>query len=311
MFMTTNRWLGVRLDLMSGAFVLVTSFASIAARDSVEAGVIGLSLAYALQLTGQFQWAVRQSTEVESQMVSVERTIEYAHLEPEETNQSLRREIAREKAEKSQSNIESAPSEVNSNWPTEGKFEFRNVSMQYSSDTPKALRGVSFTIDPQEKIGIVGRTGAGKSSLLYAIFRLSKYMEGDIYIDGVPTSTIDLQTLRSRISVIPQDPTLFSGSVRYNLDPFNEYRDADIWRALEDVQLKSVVEGMTGTLDANVEENGANFSVGQRQLICLARAALRSVRFVLFGSDSLSLSERTGSLCLTRRLPMSTTTPMR
>lgn len=266
MFMTANRWLGVRLDLMSALFVTVTAFASIAARNSLAPGVVGLSLAYALVLTGQFQWAVRQSAEVESQMVSVERLIEYSHLESEEQNPD---------DPKNSGFLEPRKKPAPAHWPATGAFEFRNVSMRYDAGTPKALCDVSFSIRANEKIGVVGRTGAGKSSLLYVLFRLSKHIEGEIFIDGVPTSTLDLKSLRSHISVIPQDPTLFSGTVRYNLDPFNEYEDVAIWRALEDVQLKSVVESMTGKLDGVVEEHGHNFSVGQRQLICLARAALR------------------------------------
>ncbi len=134
-------------------------------------------------------------------------------------------------------------------------------------------------------VGVVGRTGAGKSSLLYALFRLSQYIDGEIVIDGVATSTLDLSELRSKISVIPQDPTLFSGSLRYNLDPFGAYGDDALWRVLDDVQLRGVVEGLPGQLESQVSEGGSNFSVGQRQLICLARAALRYVVWCWVQSD--------------------------
>jgi ABC-type multidrug transport system fused ATPase/permease subunit len=152
---------------------------------------------------------------------------------------------------------------------------------------PFALKGISFRVGHGEKIGVVGRTGSGKSSLLYALFRLTDCIHGDILIDGVSSLTVPLETLRSKISVIPQDPVLFSGSIRYNLDPFSQYSDDAVWSALEDVQLKNAVSSMPHGIQETVSESGGNLSVGQRQLICLARAVLRYVALVICVMQSM------------------------
>lgn len=205
------------------------------------------------------EWGVRQSAEVSNQMMSVERILEYRDLEPEQ--QPLK------------------PRQVSKEWPTKGNIEFRQVFFRYFAEGEPVLRGLSFVIYPMEKIGIVGRTGAGKSSLIGAIFRLA-CIEGEIIIDDMETSTISLGDLRSRVAIIPQDPVLFSGTLRRNLDPFEEYPDADIWSALEKVELKDIASGPLG-LHSAVMAHGSNFSVGQRQLLCLARAILRKNRILV------------------------------
>jgi len=185
------------------------------------------------------------------QMTSVERVLEYTELEQESAScDSI---------------------ELPENWPQNGKLEFRDMSCRYNPNGSAVLKQLSLTIEPSWKVGIVGRTGAGKSSLIGALFRLA-YIEGGIYIDGIETGSISLGTLRTRISIIPQDPVLFSATIRYNLDPFERYSDAELWRSLEDVELRSAIPG----LDFMVTERGSNFSVGQRQLLCLARAILRN-----------------------------------
>ena len=255
-FVCGGRWFALRLDFLASILVIAVVYVAIAARSTVNAGLAALSITYTVQLLASLQWCVRLSAEIENQMTSVERILEYTKLEPEVGDRKLE---------------QSPPS----TWPSCGAFEFRKLFMRYGPDMPFALKGISFKVAHGEKVGVVGRTGSGKSSLLYALFRLTDCIQGDIVIDGVSSLTVPLETLRSKISVIPQDPVLFSGSIRYNLDPFSQYSDDAVWSALEDVQLKSVVMRMPHGMLETVSESGGNLSVGQRQLICLARAVLR------------------------------------
>jgi len=261
LFIAASRWFAYRLDFLCTLFVFMASFVPLftAERGEMDAGIVGLCVTYALLLTGMFQWCVRQSAEVENQMMSVERIMELCHLEPEGEWYG-----------------EVTPPGY---WPELGLITAEGVSFKYHTTLPRVLRNLNFCIRPQEKVGIVGRTGSGKSSLLAAFLRLAD-PNGTIRIDGVDITEIGLHDLRSKLSYVPQVPMIFSGTLRRNLDPNNEYCDTDLWLALHEVQLRDTLCSLNGSLDIPLLESGCILSVGQRQLLYLARAILRDNRIL-------------------------------
>jgi ATP-binding cassette subfamily C (CFTR/MRP) protein 1 len=272
-----NCWLALRLEF---AGTLISAFAALTAvlahssdpeRGTAFAGLAGVSLTYAFSVTQSLSWSVRMLSQLQTQMVSVERIKNYTVMDTEAELTSVGK---------------LPPAQE---WPSAGAIEFREVNLRYRPGLPRVLRNLSLSIRPQEKIGIVGRTGAGKSSLVVALMRLVELDSGSIVIDGLDISTLGLHELRSKISIIPQDPVLFSGTVRSNVDPFDQYTDEQIWTSLRRAHLAHVVTA----LDSVVEEKGSNFSVGERQLLCIARALLKRSRIILMDEATASIDTET------------------
>jgi len=275
-----NRWLAVRLETVGNCIIFAAALFAVLGRDSLSPGLVGLSVSYALQVTQTLNWLVRMTSEVETNIVAVERLDEYSQIESE--------------AEWEKSEVA-----VDKSWPSEGQISLENYSTRYRSGLDLVLKDISASFKGGERIGIVGRTGAGKSSLTLALFRLIEPAEGKIKIDGVDIATLGLHKLRSRLTIIPQDPVLFSGSLRHNLDPFEQYSDEAVWSALRQSHLSEFVTGLSSGLQHEVAEGGENLSVGQRQLICLARALLRKTKVLVLDEATAAVDLETDDLIQT------------
>ncbi|KAF2012769.1 multidrug resistance-associated protein 1 [Aaosphaeria arxii CBS 175.79] len=275
-----NRWLAVRLEFIGSIIILASAgfaIVSVSSHSGLSAGMVGLAMSYALQITQSLNWIVRQTVEVETNIVSVERVLEYAALPSE------------------------APEIISKNrppisWPSQGSVSFNNYSTRYRPGLDLVLKNINLNIKAHEKIGVVGRTGAGKSSLTLALFRIIEAAEGSVRIDDLNTSSIGLLDLRRRLAIIPQDAALFEGTVRDNLDPGHVHDDTDLWSALDHARLKEHVASMPGKLDAHINEGGSNLSSGQRQLVSLARALLAPSNILVLDEATAAVDVETDAL---------------
>lgn len=278
-WIVSNRWLAIRLEFLGNLVVFFSALFAVISRNSLDSGLVGLSISYALNVTQTLNWLVRMTSELETNIVAVERVNEYAEIENEATWISRTR-----------------PPEK---WPEDGRVRFENFKVRYRPGLDLVLHGISCDIESSEKIGIVGRTGAGKSSLTNCLFRIIEAAEGRILLDDIDISTLGLHDLRNSLTIIPQDPVLFSGTLRMNLDPFDKFSDEEIWRVLELSHLKDYVAGLQEGLQHEVAEGGENLSVGQRQLLCLARALLRKSRILILDEATAAVDLETDDLIQT------------
>uniref|UniRef100_A0A1D1XPI6 ABC transporter C family member 10 n=1 Tax=Anthurium amnicola TaxID=1678845 RepID=A0A1D1XPI6_9ARAE len=273
-----NEWLIQRIETMSATVISSSALVmSVLPRGTFSSGFIGMALSYGLSLNNSLVFSIQNQCTLSNYIVSVERLNQYMHISSE------------------------APTVIEDNrpdadWPAVGRVQLQDLKIRYRPDTPLVLRGINCTFEGGHKIGIVGRTGSGKSTLIGALFRLVEPAGGKIIVDGFDISTIGLHDLRSRFAIIPQDPTLFYGTVRYNLDPLAQHTDEEIWEILAKCQLQEAVQEKERGLDSLVAEDGSNWSMGQRQLFCLGRALLRRSRILVLDEATASIDNATDAI---------------
>ncbi|GMN44477.1 hypothetical protein TIFTF001_013668 [Ficus carica] len=270
-----NEWLIQRLETLSATVLASAAFCMVLLPpDTFSSGFIGMALSYGLSLNMSLVFSIQNQCTAANYIISVERLNQYMYVPSE------------------------APEVIEENrplasWPNVGKVEIRDLQIRYRVNAPIVLRGISCTFAGGHKIGIVGRTGSGKTTLIGALFRLVEPTGGKIIVDGIDISTIGLHDLRSRFGIIPQDPTLFNGTVRYNLDPLSQHSDQEIWEVLGKCQLREAVQEKEEGLDSLVVDDGSNWSMGQRQLFCLGRALLRRSRILVLDEATASIDNAT------------------
>ncbi|XP_067995695.1 ATP-binding cassette sub-family C member 2 isoform X1 [Melanerpes formicivorus] len=275
----SNRWLAVRLEFVGSLVIFSSALLAVISKGTLDGGIVGLSVSSALNVTQTLNWLVRASSELETNIVAVERVHEYIKVKTEAPWVTEKRPPH--------------------GWPSKGMIQFVDYEVRYRPELELVLQGINCNIESTEKVGVVGRTGAGKSSLTSCLFRLLEAAGGRIVIDGVDIATIGLHDLRQNLTIIPQDPVLFTGTLRMNLDPFDQYTDEEVWKALELAHLKKYVQELPEGLLHFVSEGGENLSVGQRQLVCLARALLRKAKILILDEATAAVDLETDHLIQT------------
>eukprot|EP01111_Echinosteliopsis_oligospora_P007904 TRINITY_DN2325_c0_g1_i1.p1 TRINITY_DN2325_c0_g1~~TRINITY_DN2325_c0_g1_i1.p1 ORF type:complete len:1459 (-),score=347.50 TRINITY_DN2325_c0_g1_i1:133-4509(-) len=275
--MYATQWLGLVLDLLGIGIIIATVIVIVTSRDTINPGLVGLSIVYATSLRFGLTFSVLASTQTEISMNATERIMEYCNLPQEPADPPN-------------------PTPLPEVWPSVGNIEFTNVEVKYRPELPPVLRDINISIRPGEKIGIVGRTGAGKSTFASCLFRMVDLSAGRIIIDGVDIHNLPIDQLRSHLTILPQTPMLFMGTVRENLDPFSKHSDEELWEVLSVVQMKDIVSGFPDKLESQVDEGGENFSQGQRQLICFARALLQGSKVLLLDEAMANIDFYTESI---------------